>query len=109
MRSLYAVLSIVGFVLPYWWFIAFLREHGLVMSLFLSEMFANNIASFFAVDVVLSAIVLIVFILLEGRRLAMRRLWVYIVATLGVGVSLGLPLFLFAREGVLRASSSSAV
>jgi len=34
----------------------------------------------------------------EGRRLAMSRLWGPIAANLLVGVSLGLPLFLYMRE-----------
>ncbi len=39
-----------------------------------------------------------VFIAAEGRRLAIRIPWIPVVATLAVGVSLGLPLFLFIRQ-----------
>nr|WP_238403380.1 DUF2834 domain-containing protein [Paenibacillus mesophilus] len=49
-------------------------------------------------DVLVSAIVLIVFILFEGQRNGMKSLWLPIVGTLVVGVSLGLPLFLLHRE-----------
>lgn len=49
-------------------------------------------------DVLVSAIVLIGFILFEGNRKGMSLLWLQIVGTLVVGVSLGLPLFLFLRE-----------
>jgi hypothetical protein len=42
--------------------------------------------------------VLWVFVFLEGRRLAIARLWGPIAANLLVGVSLGLPLFLYMRE-----------
>lgn len=43
---------------------------------------------------VVSAIVLILFIRTEDRRLGMRLLWLPIISVLLVGVSLGLPLFL---------------
>ncbi len=66
--------------------------------LFIHAMFANQISAFFAMDVIVSAIVLIVFILDEGRRLGMRTLWLPVIATLLVGVSLGLPLFLYLRQ-----------
>ncbi|MCY3659298.1 MAG: DUF2834 domain-containing protein [Caldilineaceae bacterium] len=52
-------------------------------------------------DVLVSAVVLIVFIRSEGRRAAIPLLWVPIVATCVVGVSLGLPLFLLLRERAL--------
>ena len=49
-------------------------------------------------DVIVSAIVLISFIQTEGNRLKMRLLWLPTVAVLLVGVSLGLPLFLYLRQ-----------
>jgi hypothetical protein len=39
----------------------------------------------------------------------MRRLWVYVVCTLAVGVSLALPLFLYVREGHIAPSGTSAI
>ena len=41
---------------------------------------------------------LIAFILWEGRRVRMSALWAPIAATGLIGVSCGLPLFLFMRE-----------
>jgi Terpene cyclase DEP1 len=55
-------------------------------------------------DVIVSLLVLWTFVLFEGRRLAMARLWLPIAATLIVGVSLGLPLFLYMREVRLEAT-----
>ena len=48
------------------------------------------------------------FVLLEGRRLSMSGLWVPIAANLLVGVSLGLPLFLYLREVRREAPARSA-
>ncbi len=50
----------------------------------------------------ISAIVLLAFIVVEGRRLEIPFLWLPILATLGVGVSCGLPLFLLMRQARLE-------
>lgn len=73
-------------------------DHGLNLPLVCQELFATRIGAFFGLDVVVSAIVLFVFIATEGRRLALQLLWLPIVATLLVGVSAGLPLFLYLRQ-----------
>ena len=97
-RYVYLVLCILGFLLPYSQLVPWVAEHGVFLRLFVHELFANRIAGFFAIDVLVSAIVLCVFVSVEGRRLSMRTRWLPIMATLLVGVSLGLPLFLYLRE-----------
>lgn len=49
-------------------------------------------------DVLVSAIVLIAFMRVEGGRLNLRRRWLPVLAVLTVGVSLGLPIFLYMQE-----------
>jgi len=99
LRYLYLVLALIGLILPYSQFVSWIMKyHALNMSLFIRDLFANQISAFFALDVIVSAIVLIVFVLEEGRRLGMRTLWLPVIATLLVGVSLGLPLFLYLRQ-----------
>ena len=105
-RHRYLALAILGILLPYWQFVPWLFEHGLDLSLFFRELFANRIWAFFAMDVLVSAIVLIIFVQVEGRRLGIRGLWVPMVGTLLVGVSLGLPLFLCLRQIQLNRSSA---
>ena len=75
-----------------------MEHHALNMPLFIRDLFANRISAFFAFDVVVSAVVLISFIQTEGKRLGMRLLWLPTLAVLLVGVSLGLPLFLYRRQ-----------
>jgi hypothetical protein len=104
MKNLYLGLSILGTVLPYSQFIPFLREHGLDARLFLEQLFTTRIGAFFGMDVIVSSLVLWVFVFAEGRRLRMGHLWAPIAANLAVGVSLGLPLFLYLRERRLQPS-----
>jgi hypothetical protein len=99
LRYLYLSFAFLGLVLPYSQFIPWVFEHhGLNMAIFFRELFANRISAFFGLDVIVSAIVLISFIQTEGKRLGMRLLWLPIVSALLVGVSLGLPLFLYLRQ-----------
>ena len=108
-KILYLSLCLLGFALPYSQFIPWVLEHGLDMPLFLRQLFANRISGFFGVDVLISAVTLIGFIRTEGARLKMRTLWLPIASVLLVGVSLGLPLFLYLRECDLQKPGTSAV
>ncbi len=107
-KSLYLALCIIGTVLPYWHFIPFVREHGLDLRLFFEQLFANQISGFFGMDVIVSSVVLWVLVYIEGRRAELNHLWAPIAANFAVGVSLGLPLFLYLREAKLERSASGA-
>jgi hypothetical protein len=106
-KFFYLVLCVFGFALPYWQFLPWAMEHGLNMRLFVHELFANRISAFFGMDVLVSAVVLIGFIRGEGTRLKMDKLWLPILSVLLVGVSLGLPLFLYIRERELTRRASA--
>src|SRR4051812_8710847 len=104
LRHLYLLLCLIGAVLPAWKLLPWVMEHGLNLSLLCQELFATRIGAFFGLDVIVSAAVLFIFIVVEGRRLAMPLLWLPIIATLLVGVSLGFPLFLYLRQRTLDAT-----
>ena len=97
-KSLYLALCFVGAVLPYSLFIPFLLEHGLDFRLIVEQLFANRISGSFALDVIVSSVAFWVFAFVEGRRARVKNLWAPIAANVVVGLSLGLPLFLYLRE-----------
>jgi hypothetical protein len=97
-KTLYLALCLAGVLLPYWQFVPWAFQHGLNLALFVRELFANRIGAFFGMDVIVSAVALLVFTRIESKRLGIRRRWLVVVAVLTVGVSLGLPLFLYLRE-----------
>ena len=68
-KTIYLWLGVLGTVLPYWQFLPFLRESGLDLQLFVEQMFANPVSGFFALDVVVSSLVL----------------WVLVAASRGAG------------------------
>lgn len=79
-----------------------LSINGLDFYRMIKEALSNPVSAFAWLDVLVSAVVLLIFIVAEGTRLRMRKLWLPIVGTLAVGVSFGLPLFLFMREKSLQ-------
>jgi predicted exporter len=97
-KTIYLALCVLGTALPVSQLIPFLRDHGLDLQLMVAQLFANPISSFFGLDVIVTSVVLWVFVALEGRRAGVRHLWAPIAASLLVGVSLALPLFLYLRE-----------
>ena len=98
MRQLYLSFAVIGAILPYSQFLPWLAEHGPNIRLLFAELFSTRMGAFFGLDVLVSAVVLIAFIRREGAKRKMRALWIPIAATCLIGVSCGLPLFLYLRE-----------
>jgi Terpene cyclase DEP1 len=107
-KTIYLILCVIGFVVPYAAFVPWVAQHGLDMRFFVQQMFANRISTFFSLDVIVSAIVLLRFAAAESAGLRIPRRWLVLLATLLVGVSLGLPLFLYLREKQLEHQSAAA-
>ena len=101
-KTIYLLLCFLGALLPYWQFVPWVVVHGINLPLFVRELFANRISAFFGMDVLVSAVVLIAFMRIESARLKIRWRWLPVLAVLTVGVSLGLPMFLYMRESRLE-------
>jgi hypothetical protein len=98
---LYVALALVGAVIPNLLFIPWLAEHGVQAGLFVSQLFATRPATIFAADVLYAAAIFILFVLVEGRRLGIRRLWLPPLLTVAIGLGCALPAFLAMREAAL--------
>jgi hypothetical protein len=98
LKNVYLALCVLGLALPYTQFVPWLAENGPDLPLFFRQLFANRVGGFFGMDVFVSTAVLLVFGFAEGGRLGLRHRWLPAAAALAVGVSLGLPLFLYMRE-----------
>jgi hypothetical protein len=95
MKTLYVVLFVLGCVLPLSQLVPWVAAHGVDPRLFVSELFANRISSFFGLDVIVSAVVLLLWLWEERRRRGLPYSWVSALATVTIGVSAGLPLCLY--------------
>jgi hypothetical protein len=98
LKTIYLFLCLLGTILPYWQFLPWLAENDPNVPLFFAQLFANRIAAFFAIDVFVSGAVLLVFVCAESARIHVRAWWLPLMAAFTVGVSLGLPMFLYLRE-----------
>ncbi len=105
LKIVFLMLCVLGTLLPLSQFIPWVVENGLDVPLFFRELFSTKIGGFFGMDVIVSAVVLIIFIFTEGKRLEIPNLWLPVVATFSVGVSLGLPLFLYMRQNQLESKA----
>jgi len=104
-KNVYLGLCVLGVVLPYWQFLPWAAQNGLNLPLFVQQLFANRIGAFFGMDVLVSAVALLVFVRFENSRTRIPGRWLPLIAVLTVGVSLALPLFLYLRERALEQSS----
>lgn len=95
--TLYLALCVIGVIIPFSFIIGFFGLPEPSVPLFFTSIFVNNVSSAVAGDLVVSSLVFFAFLFYEGKRLKMERLWFFIPATLFIGLSFGLPLFLYFR------------
>ena len=82
---------------PMYWFLAWFRENGYSLGLMVDAWHANAASSGLVWDLTIAAIALTLWICAEVR---VRRNWIALLAipaTFCIGVSCGLPLYLFLR------------
>ncbi len=98
MIKLYLVLTLLGIALPYGAFLPWLVDNGIDIGAFIDAAIANPISVMAWFDVLVSAIALIAFIVVDGQRNQIRNRYLALIGTCTVGVSCGLPLYLFLKE-----------
>ena len=103
--AIYAALAVVALVWTQVLLVDHLRngEGGL-----LDNLTPNAAATFAVVDLLAVALVGVVFIVVEGRRLGVRLWGIYVVLSFAVAISVALPLFLIARQVTLASQREAA-
>ncbi len=97
LRLIYLALALWGAVHPMLWFVAYMRQTGTGLSGLIDAWYVNASTTGLTWDLTISAIALTIWIIAE---VAVRRNWLALIcipATFGIGVSCGLPLYLFLR------------
>lgn len=104
-KSVYLLLAVLGALLPYAPFIPWLSAHGVNLPLVWQEITGSRLSSFAWLDVLVSVVTILFFMVWESRRLGMPfPLWP-VLGSLTVGASFALPLFLYQRETYLKGSA----
>ena len=97
MRWVFAALALWGAVHPMYYFLAWFGENGFDLGGMVDAWHANAASSGLVWDLTIAAVALTVWVLVEAVR---HRHWaglIAIPATFCIGVSCGLPLYLFLR------------
>lgn len=97
-KNFYLVLAILGVILPYTQFVTWTNTYGFNISLMLSEMFANQIATGIAIDALLAGLVIVAFIIFERSEIKVKHLWLPVVGIFLSGISFAFPMYLYLRE-----------
>jgi len=92
---IYAVLAILGIVIPYYFLIGFLMRNGFRISLLTDRLFATSSSTFLVIDIILIAVVVLIFIISEGTKQKVPYLWVPVLGMFIAGPSFSLPCFLY--------------
>jgi hypothetical protein len=106
-KNIFLVLAIVGFIAPYYFFAQISPENSFDIPALLQSLLANNLLRGVAMDLLVSVLVFWFYMFTEANRLQMKNPWVYVLATLLVGLSFALPLFLYFRERQLEKAKSA--
>ncbi|APE44363.1 K+-transporting ATPase, A chain [Sulfitobacter alexandrii] len=102
LRITYLALAIWGAVHPMYYFVTWFRANGWDLMAMVDAWHANAASSGLVWDLTIAAVTLTVWILAE---VAVRRNWLGLLAipaTFCIGVSCGLPLYLFLRTAPVR-------
>ena len=97
LRKFYLVLAAVGFALPMWHLVQHGQEAGVSLNGLFAAWTVNSATTALSWDLLIAGTVFVIWVLAETR---VRKNWFClwsVPATLLVGLSFGLPLYLFLR------------
>jgi len=97
MRWIFAVLALWGAVHPMYYFLSYMAANDWSLAALIDAWYVNDSTTGLTWDLTIAAIALTVWVLIEAVR---RRHWpglIAIPATFCIGVSCGLPLYIFLR------------
>lgn len=97
---IYLLLAIAGLIVPWYFNLQHLLYSPIAFTI--GEFFRQNtdtpMASSLTYDFLIGGNAAIIWMIVEHRRLKMKHLWLYIIATFLIAFAFTFPLFLFQRE-----------
>ena len=97
MRWIFAALAVLGTVHPMYWFMSYMAAHDWSLAALIDAWYVNDSTTGLTWDLTIAAVALTVWVLIEAVQ---RRHWLGLIAipaTFCIGVSCGLPLYIFLR------------
>ena len=97
MRHVFLILAIIGAILPMYYFVSWFNEFGWSLGAMVEAWNVNDATTGLVYDLTVAAVALLVWIIWETARNGRWLNLVAIPATFCIGVSCGLPLYLWLR------------
>lgn len=97
----YGVIALVALVATWWNNIGFFTTESTSLIDFFKSGYANYGSSSLTNDLLLFGLAAFVFMVVEARRIGIPKVWIYIVLSATIAVSVAFPLFLIRRQLVL--------
>lgn len=94
----YLALAVLGAIVPFAIFAVFVADNGFDFIAFADVIVSSPVALMLLGDLLVSSLVFWVWMSREAPQAGMGAWWPFVVATLLVGLSFALPLFLYFRE-----------
>lgn len=94
MKHVYLIMAIVGAIVPYIFFIDFFLAEGFELVPFIAAAFSNGVAGGATADLLVSSVVFWIWLVHAGER----RIWLFVLLNLLIGLSCALPAYLYSRE-----------
>jgi hypothetical protein len=98
MKKIYLVATIVGAIIPCFFFFQYIQLNGVNPPDFISALFANGAAGGFSADLLISSFVFWVFMFQQRKMNNAPKPWLFIALNLGIGLSCALPAYLYTIE-----------
>ena len=97
---LYIILALAGGIIPTLSNIQFMKNYGpgFNVDLFINMANNNPAAQSLSSDLLIGASAIILWIIVESRRLKMKHLWIVLLSSITIAFAFAAPLFLYLRE-----------
>ena len=110
MKSIYLLLTVIGFLVPNILVVQESFETGNILLYAnplatLEGMFANRISTIFGIDLLIAVGVFFVWSYVESKKIGFKRIGIIWLLTLLFGLAGGFPLFLYVREKILTSDT----
>jgi hypothetical protein len=101
----YIVVAILALIITWYHNILFMQTNAEGFMGFIHGMYANHAAASIANDILFLGIAVNIFMVVEAKRLGIKYVWLYIVLSFVIAISVTVPIFLAVRQRKINASS----
>ena len=106
LEAIYLVLAVAGTLAPAIFGAPYLLEHGYNPAHLMPTIFSSPVSAMVGINVIIGCITLAVLMHNEAKALGIKT-WMPTIAIIIVGISSGLPLYLYLREKALREAAAT--